>query len=317
VHFAAHVGKTFGIPTVGFTALEKEGREAQHWVGYFQLGSRRSTWNLADGRHREHAGSIGRAVDPQSLEPITEGELAVLCELPRTKADAARLASVALLKLADGADAEVAFPYLRRAVDLSPGNRRAWLRLGELAATRELTDDQMRDLNALVAKYLRDAYPQFALTVRMKMINGLELPEQLAVLEEAARLFRGRPELLAQIRLVQGNLSVERNDSAEALKAFGDAVQLAGTAAPSVVVDAMDRIDELLRAENDLPRLAAIYKQVWTRMTRPTPCPYAQSTAYHAVGESFATLLDELNDRQGAAAVRTKLTTLFTEATRR
>jgi hypothetical protein len=316
-HFAAHVGKSFGIPTVTFTALEKEGREAQHWVGYFQLGSGRSVWNVQDGRHREHVGSIGVATDPQSLEPIGEGELMVLCELPRLKTAAPRLASVALVKLADGAEPKDAFPLVRRAVDLSPGNRRAWLRLGELAATRQLTDDQMRDLNAVVAKYLKDAHPQLALAVRIKMINGLGVDEQLATLEEAAKLFRGRNDLLAQIRLVQGEYLAERGDSTGALKAYGDAVQLAGGSAPSVLVDALDKIDDLLRGENDLARLVAIYKQVWTRMPRPSPCPHAGSTAYYAVGAAYATLLDELDQAQAASAVRAKLTTLLTEGTRR
>jgi hypothetical protein len=314
-HYAAHVGKSFGVPTATFTALGGEGREAQHWVAYFELGDR-PQWNLTDGRYREHAGSVGTATDPQTMDDASAGDLAVLSELVGTKATA-RQASAALAKLSDAAERDDAVPMIVRAVELSPGNRRAWRQLAELAAGRDLSEDQRRELDAIVADRLDGDYPAFALAVRLKMAEREDVAERLQALDDVARRFRRRPALVAQVRMAQGAVLVERSDRAAALRAFGDAIDLASGEAPSVVAEAMVQVDALLREAGDVRRLADVYDQVWDRLPRPAPCPYARSTAYYMIGDTYATVLDELDERQRAAAVRMRLSTLYGSATRR
>ena len=328
-YFAAHVCKSLGVPACVVSGSGGDGSVAHAWVGYLHVTNARADWNFTEGRYPEHQYWTGSVQDPQTLQTLSEAEVALLAELQASD-PGQRLASEALLKLAtptpahpdgsppDGSPAD-AYPTVlppskqlevcSAAVVLSPGNRRAWAALADVAAKGDLTPPQTQSVAAVIARFALQKYPDFALRLYTTMAAGRPPAQQLDTLEKCARLFAPRPDLVARLRVAEGDLLRKQRKNDQALRPYGDVLDNEMNAG-RVVVEAMGRVDDLLREMNDRRRLVAAYKAVWQRMPVPEPSAFVATTPYYAVGIKFAALLDEAGDKPDADQVRTKLESL-------
>ena len=300
--FAAQVGKAVGVPTaIGRAAGVTDG-PATAWVCWFEP-SMRPAWDFVSSRYPEHVGFAGEVSDPQSYSALPEAEVAVTAGLMTTAARD-RLASLALCKSADLAQPADSPTPFERAVELSPCNRTAWFALAQLAAARKLSAEQNKRLEKLIAKQLH-AYPGFALLVRLRMLKGRGLIEFSDGIQRLKIDYGDRPELVAQVLMTLSDRQRDDGRTADAVTPLLELLRLQGRSGPAALT-AMLRLEPLLRKTDELPRLAEIYREVWTSLPRPAPTRWGRTTPYYRIGEKFAMVLDELHSND-AGAVRTKI----------
>src|SRR5262249_10229530 len=149
-----------------------------------------------------------------------------------------------------------------QAASLSPGNRRAWMELSALAEQLRLDAKQTAALRAAVTKFALHAYPDFAFEVLQRSISGRGTTQQINAMNEMRGLFANRPDLQAQIGLALGDLYSKDNRPNDALAAYGEVLGRNTSVAP-IVMETMQRVDDMLRKSQRLPDLAGAYALVW------------------------------------------------------
>jgi hypothetical protein len=216
------------------------------------------------------------------------------------------LGSHALIRAYDLAPEGQKFPLAARAVDLSPGNREAWLRAAEVCAQLKADDKQTETLRNVVTKFALPNYPDFAYAVLTQAASGRGGLQQLDALEAMKPLFRQRVDLQARLRIAQANILRQNKQLDRAMKLYGEVLtdySLAGR----VVFEALDAVDKVLRDDRDLWRLAAIYEHTWKRLPRPSQTVMVRATPFYEVGKRYESLLRELGDEQAAVRVASQL----------
>jgi tetratricopeptide (TPR) repeat protein len=306
--FATQAAKTLGVPACICTGEGGAGQVAHAWVGYLQIVNRRAKWNFDEGRYKEFLFWSAQIIDPQTQEVLSDADVGLLAELQNVSEEA-RLQSSLLLKLADLVDEKQRLAFLERIISLSPGNRPAWVALADLASQGKLTPVQSDEVARTVKSYAAVSYPDFAYSIFLKMAAGTAPDAQVKALDKIAAIFPNRPDLLARIHIRQGALEQEARKYDLAMVAYGDVLTKELNAGP-IVLDAMQRVDTILRDQKDLPRLSQVYNQVWHKMPAPDASGFAAGTPYYVMGQSYALLLDELGNRADADAVRSRLAQL-------
>lgn len=79
-YFAMLAGKANGLPTLFFTGQGTDGGHA--WFGYLRSEDR---WELNCGRYSQQNYAVGRALDPQTWQPVSDHELKLLAASFRNK----------------------------------------------------------------------------------------------------------------------------------------------------------------------------------------------------------------------------------------
>lgn len=303
-YFATQVARSLGIPACVCAGMGGASEVGHAWVGYLESRGHGVVWNFSEGRYPEHLYWKGAVQDPQTRAAITDSDVSLLAELTRTSARS-RLASRAMCRVADLAASARAADVYTRAIDLSPGNRNAWMSLAQLGANLNLSERQFAQVTQVVATVAAKSYPDFAFAVLQKLNSGRGTEQQILALKQARAIFN-RPDLLASIRLAEGDLLRNQQQPAAALAAYGEVLTRNHHAGP-IVLAALDRIEDLLRANNELRRLASIYAQAWQRLPQPTVSAYARSTPYYLVGQKYRSLLEELGESSESQRVRARL----------
>ena len=314
-YYAAQVGKTFGVPTATCVGLEREGQESQAWVAFMNGRGQGARWDASTGRYRLHYASPGEVLDPQTMEQVPLGELALVAGVGRTAASK-RAAATALCKLLDRAPAEQRLAALRRAVELSPSDRRVWRIIADSGQQHRPGSDEHKALVALVSSHLLPRSEEAAMHVRLRMIAKLAAEDRAAALAELRRSFDRRPDLAATLHLARAAALLEKQDADGALRVLGELVA-AAESLPAHAVIAMRHIDDILRERSELDRLALVYEQLWSRLRPPPQSPVAHTTPYYAIGQEYAQLLEELGRKHELASVRDRLSQLWAEPVRR
>jgi hypothetical protein len=314
-YFAKHVARSIGVPACTAVGMGGSSDTAHAWVGFFEVRGRSVAWNFSEGRYPEHQYWRGSVHDPRTRETITDSDVSLLAELANSKSQD-RLASIALCKVTDLVSEGQQGELYQRAINLSPGNREAWLRLAQLGADGKLTEAQVASTMRIVADFAARPYPDFAFDIIKRLNNGRGTQQQLRALKDARRMFTSRPDLLAAIRLTEGDLLRDQQKPVAALGAYGEVLRQYHNAGP-IVLDALARIDNLLREHDETKRLAAIYHEAWQRLPQPPTSGYARATPYYMVGERYLALLEELGAAQEAARVKARLETLSRSAASR
>jgi hypothetical protein len=305
-YFASNVARSVGVPACVCVGMGGASEVGHAWVGYLELRGRAPAWNFSEGRYPELQFWKGTIQDPQTRQNITDSDVGMLAELARTS-PRDRLASRAMCRAADLAGPKRMEVYTK-AIDLSPGNRDAWLALAQLGADLKLTDAQYAQVMQVVSKFAAKNYPDFALAMIQKLNSGRGTDQQTRALRQAKQLFT-RPDLLAALRLAEADLLRAAREPAGAMAAYGEVLRQYHNAGP-IVLDALERVEQLCRDSNDLPRLAAIYSQAWQRMQHPRPTAYVQTTPYFFVGRKYQYLLEEIGQSAEAQRVRARLNSL-------
>jgi hypothetical protein len=304
-YFASSVAKSLGVPAAVCTGSGGTGRGAHAWIGFLQTKNNNPAWNFNEGRYEEHLYWSGAVVDPQTGAVLSDADVELLAEL-LDATPANRLASMALWKSRDLVEPSRHADLYASAINLSAGNRNAWLGLAELGATGKLSDAQADEVSRVVNKFAVKEYPDFAFEICRKMAAGRPAGERLTVLKKMEALFPRRPDLVATLRVERGDLLREQGRKDEALQAYLDVVAHDQNVAP-VMLNAMQRVDQMLRESNQLNRLADVYEQTWTKLPTPDPGAFANTAPYYKIGQRYADLLDLMGRRDAAADIRDRL----------
>jgi hypothetical protein len=308
-YFASQVAKTLGIPSCICTGQGGDAGSIAHaWVGFLTMRGRSPRWDFDDGRYAEDLFWSADIIDPQTHQILNDADVGLLAELCNTAPDA-RLQSALVLKMADAVDASSRVPLYEQTIDLSPGNRLAWMALAIMGQKGELSADDEQSVDRVVAQRLRGPYPDFAWAMLARMPSSRELDAQIQSLNQIVLLFRDRPDLLAKTRIRQGDLLHKADRDDDAMNAYADVLANDLKAGP-IILQAMSTVDAILRGRNDLDRLARIYQQVWSRLPMPQPSALAYESPYRQLGRAYAELLGELGNTSAAYIVRRQLGTV-------
>lgn len=300
-YYATHVARSLGVPATACTGIGAAGGVGHAWVGYLKVQGRTALWDFTEGRYSDQLYYRGNVTDPQTRRNISDSDVALLAELQNTTPEG-RLQSIALCRLADKAPAESAYDLLVKAITLSAGNRDAWLAMAELGAKKKLSDDEFGRVLTVIQKFAAERYPDFALAMARRMSAGLPERQQLDILEKLRPVFRARPDILARLRVEQGDILRGMNRPRDAMSAYMDVLNNSLWAGP-VVVETLERADKLLRSLDQTRLLPPIYKQVYERMPKPQPSAFVPSTPFWTVGRRYAALLREGGDNASAQIV--------------
>lgn len=314
-YYAAQVGKTFGVPTAVCVGLEREGQESQTWVAFMDGRGRDARWDVTSGRDRSHYASAGKFLDPQTMEHVPLGEIALVAGVGRSATDK-RAGATALHKLLDRVPAEKRLAALRRAAELSPSDRRMWRAVADWAQGHQTGTDEHDGVVALVSSHLMPRSEEAAMHVRLRMIAKVAAEDRAAALAALRATFDRRPDLAATIQLALAAALLEKKDADGALRVLGELLA-AADALPTHAVIAMQHVDDILREWSELDRLALVYAQLWSRLRPPPQSPFAHTTPYYAIGQEYAQLLEELGRKHDLATVRERLVQLWAEPVRR
>jgi tetratricopeptide (TPR) repeat protein len=305
-YFATQIGRALGVPTVTIIGQGGGGEVAHAWIGFLERKNRTVVWNLRSGRYESQLYWTGQVVDPQSREMISESDTSLLAELQSTTPKQ-RVLAQALLRSVEIFDKPRQPELLIRVLNTSAGNREAWMKLADLGRDGVLTKDQANQVADVVKKFASKQYADLAYEVYRRMISGRSNLDQLEQLDWLIGIFKERPDLIAAVRVEQGKLlhSLKRDD--QALRAYGDVLTNHLDAGP-VVLEAMQRTDELLREQKDFKRLVSIYEQVFRTIPQPqASSALAAYTPFCTIGVRYAELMEELGDKPTALKIRQRV----------
>lgn len=306
-YFATQVGRSLGVPVVTIIGQGGAGEVAHAWVGYLDRRGKQLVWNLRSGRYEHQLYWTGQVQDPQSRKMISESETSLLAELQNTTPESRDLAQ-ALIRSIDLFDAPKQPEIVFRALELSAGNREAWLKLGDLGAQGQLTDKQAERAAEVIKSFASKQYADLAFEVYKRMISGKSNLQQLDQYDWLATVFKERPDLVAQIRVEQGKLHHGLKNDPAALRAYGDVLTNHLYAGP-IILDALRLTDGILRQQKDLKRLAAIYDKLFASVPKPQPSAFASYAPFCQIGQRYAELLDDMGDHANAQKVRQRIAT--------
>lgn len=173
----------------------------------------------------------------------------------------------------------------------------------------ELTAEGTEQVAAAASKLLVSRFPGMALMVMADAVSWRGSREQVEFIDKVQSEFSPHPMLQMRLLLRRGDLLAEQKKDREALASWHAVVDRASDAGP-IAIDAMRRIDTLLRGRNEDALLLATYRNVWTRMAAPRAVGPVRSTAWYQIGQSYADLLEQSGDANGANNVRQRLRNL-------
>jgi tetratricopeptide (TPR) repeat protein len=303
-YYASQIAKIRGMPACICTGQSGAGNYAHAWAGFLNTTGESIAWDFDEARYKEDLFWEADINSPQTHDSLTDAEVGLLAQLTNYS-PADRLASSLLGKMSDLAPDRRAELFMR-AIDLSPGNRGAWVSLATLASSGKLSSDQMEMVSAAVQKYLVKAYPDFGYEMLVKMSAGVPADQQVAALSRIGGMFADRPDLEARLSIRQGDLLHASGKDDDAIAAYGQALTSDLDAGP-VILTALNKVDKILRDRNDLGRLLKVYDQVWHAMPVPPASARVSELPYFIVGQQYANLLEGAGREQDATAVRTQL----------
>jgi hypothetical protein len=304
-YYAAHVCKALGVPATICVGQSGSEGELHGWVGFLQPTGKSASWNFNEARYAAMLFWTGQVNDPQGGPPLSDADVSLMSELTSTAAEK-RLASVMLYKSRDLLPPEQSAELFMKSIDLSPGNRQAWMGLAALGSEHKLDLQQTDRVTGVVHRFAVERYPDFAFAVYRKIISGRTVEEQLAAMTVIGRQFQLRPDLVATVEMAKGDLLRDNNRAREALAAYQQAMS-DPTRIGLVLVEAAARADALLRAGGDMQKLVALYKSAWARTPTPQPSGYADLTPFCVIGHKYAEVLKQTGDQATAANVERRV----------
>lgn len=301
-YYATQIGRLIGVPTVTIIGQGGAGQVAHAWVGYLARQGKKVVWDLTSGRYPEQMYWTGQVENPQTRQNISEAETSLLGELQNTTRDQ-RLQALALMRALDLFEPARQVDVLLRSLNLCPADREAWLKLGELGSAGVLTDQQTSQVMETVRQFAARPYADLAYEVYRRIISGKSNLQQINLLDQLAKVFGQRPDLVARIRIEQGKNYKSLKQIDRALSSWGEVLTRHLYAGP-IVLEALELTDQTLRERGQGRELLAVYERVFNNIPKPTPSAFAAFTPFCQIGVKYADLLDEAGNRSEAQKVR-------------
>lgn len=331
-HYAAHVGKAFGVPTA--TVSGQNGEIGHAWLGHFAAAGRgRAGWDFSVGRYEEYESARGTTRCPVSGRVLTDGELALLGAAALTPADnrraAAALADVVqrwavaapaadagpvpglrAAKKPRTSDAAGRLALLRQAVEFEPSEARPWLvMVGECEAGR-LDRAAMKAWGDALIRLCGERYPDFAMGLLERMFASVpDAEQQAAMWDWAFAQFRERrPDLATGARMAQAQVWLKAGDMNKAYAALDEVLETFGNESPDVPAAAkmlLDLLDKGGRRDMKAPRL----QRAWSSLRQPeaVSAEFLWASNWYQIGRLYLAQLEADGATREAGEVRLRL----------
>lgn len=301
-HFTAEVCRANGIPATVCTGQSGSGEGFHAWVGLLSAVQKNVAFDFEFARYKEMGYWSGAVIDPQTGQQLTDGEAALAAEWCQVK-PGRRLLSLAISESLDLVDPTRRIDFCKKSIESSPGNQQAWTALVNECLRPDAPPSIVQEVASVVERFAVGRYDNFAFKIFTTLLSSRPPEEQLAILDRMNKVFPGRPDLLAGIVMVKGDVLRKNAKPVDALKLYIQLLTKSHFYGP-LMLDAMDRVDEMLRGAGRMRELLEQYRLVWKQMASPEPSGYAWTTPWFIMGERYAKLLDEAGDKAAAANVR-------------
>lgn len=333
-YFAAHAGKSIGVPTAIISGRSSTVSHA--WVGYLQARGKTVEWNFDTGRYDAYQIVRGMVDHPQTRQRIPDSYLGVAAQAMTDPAEK-RFLAVALTDAAQhlgqvrrrrlvfpparpdpavpvsskprGATAAAQLDLLDAALRTTPASVRGWQTLADMAKAGDLSVAQLREWSATLFQLCGRSYPEFSLDVLAPMISGVPgVRDQDALWNAAFKNYSGNPDLGAQIRFAQGRMWEKEGDYARAWECYQDVIARYPNTS-SQAVDAAAACRRLLQRTGKDKALLPMLEAAWKKTQRPSKAgpAFAQQSNWFRLGSQYAEALEEAGRAGDAKRVRSIL----------
>jgi hypothetical protein len=303
-YFTAEVCRAYGIPATVCTGTSGAGEGFHAWVGILR-GPRPLVFDFHTARYPDHGFWSGTVIDPQTGQKLADSEVAMAAEWCAAT-PAKRLLSQALAQSLDLLEPARRVAVCKMALEAVPGNQQAWMALVNECARPGTPAETIQEVSGVVERFAVGRYDDFAFKAFTTLIASAEPDRQLALLDKAAKFFPNRPDLLADLALRKGDAMRKASRPVDALRLYEQVLEVALAYGP-IALDAMARIDAMLRQAGKMPELVDHYKVAWTHMKLPEASGYVSTTPWYIMGDRYAAALEATGDQGGAAEVRKKI----------
>jgi hypothetical protein len=215
-----------------------------------------------------------------------------------------RMLSLALLKSRDLVDPKDVGELLKLAIKTSPANREAWEAMADRCGKADVAGMERKRALDMIENFALGKYDEFALHLLLRMAEGLGPRERKNALDHTAQVFAKRQDLLAQVRLAQGDLARDNDQPAQAADIYRRMIRENPENGPAII-DALSRLEDTAQDTGDWIELAKTFRQVWPTMKKPDePSGYAWTTPWFIIGTHYAGVLEKAGDKPEAKRVR-------------
>ncbi len=138
------------------------------------------------------------------------------------------------------------------------------------------------------------------------MIGGVDdVREQNVLWNNAFKLFHGRLDLAAAVRMAQGRMWEAAGEPRSASQCYEDVIGRYANAGP-FVIGALDSLEKLLHRAGRGPRVLMLYEQAFRSIKRPQDMagPFFRQSNFYKVGSLYVDRLMQAGMWQRAAAIR-------------
>jgi hypothetical protein len=245
-------------------------------------------------------------IDPQTGQRLADSEVAMSAEWCGA-APGKRLLSLALAQSLDLlTDQAQRITACKAALEASPGNAQAWMTLISECARPQTPAPTVREIATVVERFAVGRYDDFAFKSLTTLITSARPIDQPEMLDRASRLFPDRPDLLAELALRKGDALRKDGKPVDALRLYEQVLEVALKFGP-IALDAIARVDAMLRPAGKMRELVEHYRVAWTHMAAPEATGYAATTPWYIMGERFAAILEESGEKGEAERVRSTI----------
>ncbi|MDB5322798.1 MAG: hypothetical protein JWN40_4429 [Phycisphaerales bacterium] len=305
-HFTAEVCRAYGIPAAVCTGSSGSGEGFHAWVGLLKISQKRAVFDFQTARYPEHGFWSGTVIDPQTGEKLADSEVAMVAEWSAVP-PARRLLSHALTQSLDLLDQpQQRITACKAALDAAPGNQRAWLALVNECTQPQTPAATVAEVSAVIERFALDRYDDFAFKSFTTFVAAAKPEDQLPMLDRISKLFPNRPDLLADLALRKGDALRKAARPVDALHLYQEVLEIALRYGP-LSLDAIARIDAMLRPAGKMRELTDHYRVAWAHMPVPEASGYIATTPWYIMGDRYAAILEETGDKPAAAKVRQTL----------
>lgn len=337
-YFAAHVGKSIGVPTVEISSI---GQSMSHaWLGYLRTRGRQAAWDFDTGRYDEYKKYLGSFRDPLSGREYDEGHVAFLSQMIGVRPEQTHLAvamhdaAATLARFDEGADgpvlsvtieADAAFASARTANDAgiselltgafsSTGSeRRIWELAGALAKDRRIAGKELEAVFTFLERLCgRNEVSYFAMTAPQLLWAIEDVRTQAQMFDRVARAVRNVPGQEAEVRFLQGDGLRARAMYQEAMSAYLLPTKSRNLDGPWTI-KAIDRVTLLLRETDKMQHLPDLLADIFRRVPRPSTegtFEMRSGSVWAQVGERYHQSLVQAGRTNEAQNIRRQLDTI-------